>query len=284
MNGMKSTLLLVALTLLFVWIGYGLGGSQGVMVAFVIAMLMNFISFWFSDKIVLKMYRAREVDQTSAPELVDIVRRLSQAAGLPMPKVYIIPQLTPNAFATGRSPEHSAVAATEGILKLLNRDELEGVIAHELSHIKNRDTLTSTLAATMASAIGMIAYMARWGAIFGGYGGGNRDDREGGGVMGLLVMTIVAPLCATMIQLAISRSREYVADSDGAKISHKPWALADALGKLHNTNHDHPMGARPETAHLFIVNPLSGKGLLSLFSTHPPVEERIARLRAMRTV
>ena len=168
MNGMKSTLLLVALTLLFVWIGYGLGGNQGVMVAFVFALLFNFVSYWFSDKIVLKMYRAKQVDQSSAPELVDIVRRLSQAAGLPMPKVYIIPQDTPNAFATGRNPEHSAVAATEGILKLLDKDELEGVMAHELAHIKNRDTLISTLAATLASAIGMIAYMARWGAIFGG--------------------------------------------------------------------------------------------------------------------
>jgi len=279
-NGMKSTLLLVALTLLFVWIGYGLGGNQGVMVAFVFALLFNFVSYWFSDKIVLKMYRAKQVDQSSAPELVDIVRRLSQAAGLPMPKVYIIPQDTPNAFATGRNPEHSAVAATEGILKLLDKDELEGVMAHELAHIKNRDTLISTLAATLASAIGMIAYMARWGAIFGGYG--NRDDRNGGGAIGLLVMSIVAPLAATLIQLAISRAREFVADADGAKISHKPWALASALGKLHSKNSGHPMQARPETAHMFIVNPLTGKGLLSMFSTHPPVEERIARLRAMR--
>jgi heat shock protein HtpX len=277
---MKTTLLLVALTLLFVWIGYGLGGRQGVLVAFAFAMLFNFVSYWFSDKIVLSMYGAKQVDQTSAPELVDIVRRLSQSAGLPMPKVYVIPKDTPNAFATGRNPEHSAVAATEGILRLLNRDELEGVMAHELAHIKNRDTLISTLAATMASAIGMIAYMARWGAIFGGYG--NRDDRNGGGAIGLLVMSIVAPLAATLIQLAISRAREFVADADGAKFCHKPWALADALGKLHSTNANHPMQARPETAHLFIVNPLSGKGLLSMFSTHPPVEERIARLRAMR--
>jgi heat shock protein HtpX len=173
------------------------------------------------------------------------------------------------------------VAVTTGILQTLNREELAGVIAHELAHIKNRDTLISTLAATMASAIGMIAYMARWGAIFGGYG--NRDDRNGGGAIGLLVMSIVAPLAATLIQLAISRAREFVADADGAKICHKPWALASALGKLHNINHDHPMGARPETAHMFIVNPLSGKGLIAMFSTHPPVEERIARLRAMRT-
>jgi len=282
-NGMKTTLLLVALTLLFVWIGYGLGGQQGIIMAFAFAMLFNFISYWFSDKIVLSMYGAKQVDETSAPELVDIVRRVSQSAGLPMPKVYVIPKDTPNAFATGRSPEHAAVAATEGILRLLDRDELEGVMAHELAHIRNRDTLISTLAATLASAIGMIAYMARWGAIFGGFG--NRDDRDGGGgVIGLLVMSIVAPLAATLIQLAISRSREFVADADGAKFCHKPWGLANALGKLHSINTDHPMEARPETAHMFIVNPLSGKGLMSLFSTHPPVEERIARLRAKRIV
>jgi heat shock protein HtpX len=280
---MKSTLLLVALTLLFIWIGYGLGGSQGVILAFAFSMLFNFVSYWFSDKIVLKMYGAKQVDEASQPLLVGTVRRLSQAAGLPMPKVYVIPKDTPNAFATGRNPSHAAVAATEGILRLLDADELEGVIAHELAHVKNRDTLTSTLAATLASAIGMLAYMARWGAIFGGVGG--RDDRNGGGgIIGLLVMSIVAPLTATLIQLAISRSREFVADADGAKFCHKPWALANALQKLHATNEAHPMNASPQTAHLFIVNPLSAKGFASLFSTHPPVEERIARLRAMRNI
>lgn len=277
---MKTTLLLVTLTLLFVWIGYGLGGSRGVIMAFAFSMLFNFISYWFSDKIVLSMYGAKQVDESSSPQLVQVVRNLSQAAGLPMPKVYVIPKDTPNAFATGRNPQHAAVAATEGILRLLDRDELEGVIAHELAHIRNRDTLTSTLAATLASAIGMLAYMARWGAIFGG--GGGRDDRNGGGVIGLLVMSIVAPLAATLIQLAISRSREYVADADGAHFCHKPWALASALEKLHASNAQHPMQANPQTAHLFIVNPLSGRGFAALFSTHPPVEERVARLRAMR--
>jgi heat shock protein HtpX len=281
MNGMKTTLLLVGLTLLFVWIGYALGGQRGVMIAFAFAMLMNFVSYWFSDKIVLKMYGARQVDESTAPELVGAVRTVATAAGIPMPKVYIIPKDTPNAFATGRNPQNSAVAATEGILRLLTRDELEGVMAHEVAHIKHRDTLISTIAATLASAIGMLAYMARWGAIFGGYGG--RDDRNNsGGVIGLLVMTIVAPLAATLIQLAISRSREYLADEGGARFSHKPWALASALEKLHNINQQRPMGAQPATAHLFIVNPLSARGLASLFSTHPPVEERIARLRAIR--
>jgi heat shock protein HtpX len=281
MNGLKTTLLLVGLTLLFVWIGYGLGGRQGMMIAFGFAMLMNFVSYWFSDKIVLKMYGARQVTETEAPDLVGAVRTVSQAAGIPMPRVYIIPKETPNAFATGRSPNHSAVAATEGILRLLNRDELEGVMAHEVAHIKHRDTLISTVAATLAAAIGMLAMMARWGAIFGGFGG--RDERgNGGGIIGLLVMSIVAPLAATLIQLAISRSREYLADEGGARFSHKPWALATALEKLHSINQHHPMQAQPATAHLFIVNPLSGGGLLALFSTHPPVEERVARLRAMR--
>ena len=280
MNGLKTTLLLVGLCLLFVWIGYALGGQRGMMMAFVFAMLLNFISYWFSDKIVLKMYRATEVDEGTAPELVGVVRTVSTAAGIPMPRVYMIPRETPNAFATGRNPSHAAVAATEGLVRLLDRDELEGVMAHEIAHVKHRDTLISTLAATLASAIAMLAYMARWGAIFGGYGG--RGDRGGGGIIGLLVMTIVAPLAATLIQFAISRSREYAADAAGARFSHKPWALASALGKLHNFNQQHPLHAQPSTAHMFIVTPRSGRGLVSLFSTHPPVEERIARLNAMR--
>jgi heat shock protein HtpX len=212
--------------------------------------------------------------------LVDIMRRISQSAGLPMPRVYVIPRDTPNAFATGRSPSRAAVAATQGLIKLLDRDELEGVMAHELAHVKHRDTLISTVAATLAAAIGMLAYFARFGAMFGGYGG--RDDRDGGGVIGLLVMSIVAPLAAMLIQMAISRSREYAADAAGARFCHKPWALAGALAKLHNINQRYPLHAQPATAHLFIVNPLSGRGIASLFSTHPPVEERIARLRAMR--
>jgi len=280
MNGLKTTLLLVGLTLLFVWIGFAMGGQRGMMIAFMFAILMNFISYWFSDKIVLKMYNARQVDESTAPELVGVVRTVATAAGIPMPKVYIIPKDTPNAFATGRNPEHAAVAAAEGLLKLLARDELEGVMAHEIAHVKHRDTLISTVAATLAGAIGMLAAMVRRGAMFGGYGG--RDNRNGGGVIGLIVMTIVAPLAATLIQLAISRSREYAADDAGARFSHKPWALATALEKLHNINQRYPMGAQPATAHLFIVNPLTGKGLASLFSTHPPVGERIARLRAIR--
>jgi heat shock protein HtpX len=278
-NGLKTTLLLVTLTLLFIWIGFALGGQRGMLIAFGFAVLMNFISYWFSDKIVLKMYRAEEANEQSAPQLVSVVRSVATAAGLPMPRVYIIPKDTPNAFATGRNPSHAAVAATRGILQILDRDELEGVMGHEIAHIKNRDTLISTVAATLAGAIGMLAYMARWGAIFGGYGG--RDNRDGG-IVGLLVMSIVAPLTATLIQLAISRSREYTADAGGAQYSHKPWALASALEKLHASNRKLPMNAQPQTAHLFVVNPLSGKGLASLFSTHPPVEERIARLRAMR--
>lgn len=280
MNGLKTTLLLVGLTVLFVWIGFALGGQRGMMIAFMFALLMNFISYWFSDKIVLKMYGARQVDESTAPELWGVVRTVATAAGIPMPKVYIIPKDTPNAFATGRNPQHAAVAATEGILKLLDRDELEGVMAHEIAHVKHRDTLISTVAATLAGAIGMLAMMVRWGAMFGGYGG--RDSRDNGGIIGLIAMSIVAPLAATLIQMAISRSREYAADEAGARFSHKPWALASALEKLHNINQRYPMNAQPATAHLFIVNPLSGKGLASLFSTHPPVEERIARLRAIR--
>lgn len=281
MNGLKTTLLLVALMVIFVAVGARLGGQSGAMIAFGFALIMNFGSYWFSHKIVLKMYRAREVSEADAPELVGAVRQVAQAAGIPMPRVYIIPKETPNAFATGRNPEHAAVAATEGILRLLNRDELEGVMAHEIAHVKHRDTLISTVAASLAGAIGMLAYMAQWAAIFGGYGG--RDNRGGGGVLGLLAMAIVAPIAATLIRLAVSRSREYAADAGGAKFSHKPWALASALQRLHKVNQRYPMGAQPATAHMFIVNPLSGGGFSKLFSTHPPVEDRIARLRAMRT-
>lgn len=280
MNAMKTTLLLVALTVLFVWLGYALGGRQGMIIAFAFAMVTNFVSYWFSDKMVLAMYRARAVTEAEAPDLVGAVRQVSQAAGLPMPRVYIIPQETPNAFATGRNPAHAAVAATEGILRILDRDELEGVMAHEISHVKHRDTLISTIAAALAGAIGMLAFFARWGAIFGGFGG--RNDREGG-LIGLLAMAIVAPIAAMLIQFAISRSREFAADAGGARYSHKPWALASALEKLHTVNQRRPLRAQPATAHLFIVNPLTKGGIASLFSTHPPVEERVARLKAMRT-
>ena len=281
-NTLKTTALLAALTALLILIGGMVGGEQGMVVAFVFAGLMNFVSYWWSDKIVLRMYGAREVSEADAPGFHALVRGLAQRAGLPMPKVYIIPTDTPNAFATGRNPQHAAVAATEGILRLLTSDELEGVIGHELGHVRNRDILTSTVAATLAGAIMMLSRMAQWAALFGG--GRTSDDDEGGagGIIGMLVLAILAPLAAMLIQMAISRSREYQADATGAQISHKPWALADALEKLERASTAIPMNANPATAHLFIVNPLSGSSILNLFSTHPPVEARVARLRAMR--
>lgn len=275
MNTFKTATLLIALTLLLILVGGLIGGKSGMIFALFLAGVMNFTSYWFSDKIVLRIYRAQKIDEGDNPRLYRIVRATSQKARLPMPKVYIIPTNTPNAFATGRSPNHAAVAATYGILKILNDDELEGVISHELTHIKNRDILTASVVATIAGAISMLAFMARWTAIFGGYG---RDNNRGGG-LGLLVAAIVAPIAAMLIQLAISRSREYAADEGSAKISHKPLALAQALKKLQYANKRIPLEANPSTAHLFIVNPLRGGGLTSLFSTHPPVEERIARLR-----
>ena len=280
MNGFKTVILLTLLTVLFLFIGGVLGGRQGMMVAFVFAMLMNFISYWFSDKIVLKIYRAREIQEAENPRLYRIVRSQAQMAGLPMPRVYIIPTNSPNAFATGRNPSHAAVAATEGIMSLLADDELEGVVGHELAHVKNRDILTQTIAATIAGAISMLAYMARWATFFGGSGG--RDDNRGGGnPIALLAMAILAPIAAMIIQMAISRSREYAADAEGARISGRPLSLASALRKLHNGQVRRPLEANPSTAHLFIVSPLSGRGLANLFSTHPPVEERIARLEKM---
>lgn len=281
MNGMKTLMLLTALTVLFVAIGYLIGGQGGMIIAFGFAVVMNFVSYWFSDKIVLSMYRAKKVEEADAPRLYSMVQRLATQAGLPGPRVYIIPDSSPNAFATGRNPANGVVAYTQGILDLLSEDELEGVTAHELAHIKNRDILTQTIAATIAGAIGMLASMAKWGAIFGGMGG--RDDREGGGggIIGLLVMAIVAPIAAMFVQMAISRTREYAADATGAQISGKPLSLANALRKLHNGAARRPMDANPATAHMFIVNPLSGRSMMSLFSTHPPVEERIARLEGM---
>jgi len=276
MNGFKTLLLLTALTVLFLLIGGVLGGRQGMIIAFMFAVVMNFISYWFSDKIVLAMYRGRQIQEQDNPRLYRIVAHQTQMAGLPMPRVYIIPTGSPNAFATGRNPRNAAVAATEGILGLLSDDELAGVIGHELAHVKNRDILTQTIAATIAGAISMLAYMARWGAIFGGYGGRSNDNR--GGALGLVAMAIVAPIAALFIQMAISRSREYAADEEGARISGMPSSLASALRKLHNGTARRPLRANPSTAHLFIVNPLSGRGLMNLFSTHPPVEERIARL------
>ena len=243
---------------------------------------MNFASYWWSDRIVLWMYGAREVSEAEAPEFHALVRRLSQRAGLPMPRVYLIATDSPNAFATGRNPEHAAVAATEGILRLLTTDELEGVMAHELGHVRNRDILTSTVAATLAGAIMMLARMAQWAAFFGGGRGSDDDEGGAGGIVSMLALAILAPLAAMLIQMAISRAREYQADASGAQISRKPWALAAALEKLERASSVIPMNANPATAHMFIVNPLSGSSILNLFSTHPPIEARVARLRAMR--
>lgn len=280
MNTIKTGLLLGTLTGLLMLIGGWFGGQQGVIIAFVVAMGMNFFSYWFSDKIVLRMYKAEPVSENQAPELHAMVKNLSLKASMPMPRVYIIPGDTPNAFATGRDEQHAVVAVTEGLLRILGRDELEGVLAHELSHIKNRDILIGSIAATLAGAIVMLASMARWAAIF----GGSRDNDEEGGsnIVGLILMAILAPLAATIIQMAISRSREYLADAGGAKISGKPYGLAGALEKLALASQAVPMEANPSTAHMFIVNPLTGRSLANLFSTHPPIEERVARLRSMR--
>lgn len=281
-NTLKTTALLAALTVLFVLIGGMVGGEQGMVVAFLFAGVMNFASYWWSDRIVLWMYGAQEVTEAQAPQFHALIRRLAQGAGLPMPRLFIIPTDTPNAFATGRNPQHAAVAATQGILRILTPDELEGVMAHELGHVRNRDILISTIAATLAGAIMMLARMAQWAAFFGG--GRSSEDDEGGsaGILGVVVLAVFAPLAAMLIQMAISRAREYLADAAGAKISRKPWALADALEKLERAATALPMQANPATAHMFIVNPLRGSSVLSLFSTHPPVAERVARLRAMR--
>ncbi len=279
-NSLKTVFLLGALTGMLMLIGGLIGGQGGVYIAFIFALIMNFGSYWFSDKIVLKMYRAQEVSETSAPGLYNIVRNLSLKANLPLPRIFIIPEETPNAFATGRNEKHAVVAVTEGIMRILNKEELEGVIAHELSHIKNKDMLISSIAATIAGAISMLATMAQWAAIFGG--GRSDDDDEKGGIIGLVVMAIIAPLAAAVIQMSISRSREYLADAGGASITKNPYGLASALEKLTQASRVMPMDSKPATAHLFIVNPLSGKALMNLFSTHPPLEERIARLRSMK--
>ncbi len=281
-NLFKTAVLLAALTSLVVLIGQAIGGQQGMVIAFILAVAMNFGSYWFSDRIVLAMYRAQPIEEAQAPDLYRIVRRLTTRAGIPMPRVYLIPGDTPNAFATGRSPQHAAVAVTEGIMRMLDDEELEGVLAHELSHVKNRDTLTMTIAATLAGVITYLAHMAQWAAIF---GGGRRDDEEGsgGGIFGALLMAILAPIAAMLIQLAISRAREFQADASGAQLAGRPWGLAKALEKLEMASRMAPMDATPATAHLFIVNPLRGEGLATLFSTHPPIQERIARLRAMAT-
>jgi len=279
-NLVKTGVLLAALTVLLVLIGGALGGEHGMLLAFVIAMVMNLGSYWFSDKIVLSMYGAQPVDEAQAPALYRIVRTLATRAGIPMPRVYILPQETPNAFATGRNPQHAAVAVTEGILRVMSEEELEGVLAHELSHVQNRDTLIMAIAATLAGAITYMAHMAQWAMIF---GGGRRDSDEegGGGLLGGILMIVLAPLAATLIQLAVSRSREFQADASGARMAGQPWGLAKALEKLEVASKAMPMQATPATAHLFIVNPLTGSGFATLFSTHPPIAERVARLRAM---
>lgn len=277
---LKTAFLLGVLTLLFVYIGRLIGGTSGMTIALGIAIVMNFVSYWFSDKIVLAMYGAREVKQEEAPKLHDMVRNVATQAGMPMPRVYIIPTPAPNAFATGRNPEHAAVAVTEGILRLLEPRELEAVLAHEISHVKNRDILISSIAAVLAGAIGYLAQIAQWGLIFGGFGGRSSDDEGRGNVLGALAMAIVAPIIALLIQLAISRAREYKADDSGAHITRRPLDLASALKKISYGSQRIPLDANPGTAHLFIMNPLRG-GISSLFSTHPPVEERIERLEKL---
>lgn len=277
MNNIKTTFLLVTLTLILVWAGGAFGGKHGMTIALIIALGMNLFAYWFSDKLILRMYRAQEVREAEAPELYGIVRRLTQKAQMPMPKVYMIEGDQPNAFATGRNPKHAAVAVTTGIMRILSRDELTGVIGHELAHIRHRDILISTIAATIAGAISYLAQMAQWAAIF----GSRSDDEEGGSPVAALVMMIVGPIAALIIQMAISRSREYVADEGGAQLAGNPRYLSSALRKLHMASQQIPMHANPATSHMFIVNPLSGGGLLKLFSTHPPMEERIARLESM---
>jgi heat shock protein HtpX len=277
-SALKTTVLLGALTGLIMLIGALLGGHGGLEIAFVIAIAMNFFSYWFSDKMVLKAYGARPLDGSNAPELYSIVHELAEEARIPMPRLYLIDTDTPNAFATGRNPRHAAVAVTRGIMRICNREELKGVLGHELSHVLNRDILVSSIAATLAAVVMMIGSWLRWAAIFGGLGG---RDNEGRGGLELLAMAILAPFAAMMIQLAISRTREYAADASGARLAHNPLFLASALRKLEMANERMPMEATPATAHLFIVNPLQSGFFAKLFSTHPPIEERIRRLERM---
>lgn len=281
MNTLKVGVLLVALTALFIFVGDLLGGRGGAMIAFILALGMNLLSYWFSDKIVLKMYGAQPISPQQAPELHRMVERLSEKAGIPVPRLYVVPGHQPNAFATGRDPAHSAVAVTEGLLHLLNTEEVEGVLAHEIAHIRHRDTLTMTIVATIAGAVMLLADMARWAMIFGGR---SSDSEEGANPLVFLLVMIVAPIAAMLIQLAISRAREYEADALGAKLAGSPDGLVSALLKLEQAAHAIPMQASPATAHMFIVNPLRGVGgaLMSLFMTHPPIQERVARLRRMR--
>jgi len=275
-NTFKTAFLLTLLTLLLMFIGRAFGGQNGMLLALGIAVVMNFVSYFYSDKIALAMYRAQPVTREQLPRAYQAVERLTQKIGIPMPKIYVIPTDSPNAFATGRNPNHASVAVTEGILNLLTDEELEGVLAHELGHVNNRDILISSVAATIAGAITMLASMGRWAMIFGGMGG--RDDRDRGGGFGALLMLILAPIAASLIQLAVSRSREYQADATGAHFTGNPYALASALAKLDAYSRRLPMQATPSTAHLFIIQPLLGMSLGNLFSTHPPIAKRIERL------
>ena len=278
MNALKTTALLATLTVLFILAGGYFGGEQGMIIAFIFAAGMNFFSYFYSDKLALKMYRAQPVTREQLPRAYAVVERMTQRIGIPMPKIYVIPTESPNAFATGRNPQHASVAVTHGILNLLSDEELEGVLAHELGHVKNRDILTSSVAATLAGAITLLARMGFWASMFGGYGGGSRDERGGGG-LGALFMLILAPIAAMLIQLAVSRAREYQADATGAHITGNPYALASALEKLDAYSKRMPLPASPTNAHLFIVAPmLSARDLAGLFSTHPPIPKRIERL------
>jgi heat shock protein HtpX len=280
-NQLKTALLLGILTALIIIFGNMLGGQGGMMIGFIFALGLNFFSYWFSDKIVLRMYKAEEVTEAQEPELFAMVHRLTAAAGLPMPKVYIIPDESANAFATGRNPEHAAIAVTQGILRLLGRQELEGVLAHELAHVKNRDILIGTVAAVLAGVITYIAHMAQWAAMFGGFSRDD-DDEGGGGLLGTILLAILAPIAALLIQMAISRSREYLADETGARFAGTPSGLAGALEKLESSSQRTPLNANPATENMFIVKPFTGGGVMNLFSTHPRIEERVRRLREMR--
>ena len=277
-NTMKTFILMAALTALFMFAGQAFGGQSGMVFALVMALAMNFFAYWYSDKLALTMSRAREVSSGQAPQLHAMIEELARNAGLPKPKVYVMPGQTPNAFATGRNPEHAAIAVTEGLLQLLQRDELGGVIGHELGHIKHRDILISSIAAVMAGAISYLATMAQWAMIF---GGGGNDDKGRSNLFAMLAMMIIAPLAAAIIQMAISRNREYLADATGAKICGHPISLANALQRLEDYNHRMPLKVNPATAQMYIVNPLAGGTMARLFSTHPPIQERIKRLQAM---
>jgi heat shock protein HtpX len=279
-NQLKTVLLLGTLTGIIIWFGNAVGGQQGMITALIMAAGMNFFSYWFSDKMVLKMYSAQEVSEQDAPELYAMVADLAREAGVPMPRVFVIPQDTPNAFATGRDPQHAVVAVTQGITRLLSPTELKGVLAHEMSHVRNRDILIQSVAATLGGAIMVLADMFRFSAMYAG--GSSREDGERRGGLSMLFMAMLAPFAAMLIQMAISRSREYIADETGAHLCHNPESLASALEKLALGNQQMPMQVNPATENMFTVSPLTGGGLMNLFSTHPPIEERIARLRSMR--